>query len=184
MVCSQRLAVPCTGLHTRTYSFFLFPLQVSGGTVRELLEALRQMGYTEAIEVIQAAFCTSGTAAPSPAKTTAQAHSRPLSPASTRQQIGKENKTEKAVEIFSCFSGQCVRPVCSIPWDTACPLYHYLLNILSQCLSPPGLLGAHSSPSCPPDTTAQVKGCPQGWSQLHVSYLVSQQILKTCGWLR
>nr|2DBF_A Chain A, Nuclear factor NF-kappa-B p105 subunit [Homo sapiens] len=29
--------------------------EVSGGTVRELVEALRQMGYTEAIEVIQAA---------------------------------------------------------------------------------------------------------------------------------
>ncbi|XP_078222895.1 nuclear factor NF-kappa-B p105 subunit isoform X4 [Callithrix jacchus] len=53
--------------------------EVSGGTVRELVEALRQMGYTEAIEVIQAAS--------SPVKTTSQAHSLPLSPASTRQQI-------------------------------------------------------------------------------------------------
>lgn len=94
------LAVPCTSFHTRTYSFFLSSLQVSGGTIRELLEALRQMGYTEAIEVIQAAFCTSGTAAPGPAKTTTQAHSRPLSPASTRQQIGKEKKTERALRSF------------------------------------------------------------------------------------
>ncbi|XP_032117503.1 nuclear factor NF-kappa-B p105 subunit isoform X3 [Sapajus apella] len=53
--------------------------EVSGGTVRELVEALRQMGYTEAVEVIQAAS--------SPVKTTSQAHSLPLSPASTRQQI-------------------------------------------------------------------------------------------------
>lgn len=45
------------------------------------------MGYTEAIDVIQAAFCTSGTAATSPVKTTSQAHSLPFSPASTRQQI-------------------------------------------------------------------------------------------------
>ncbi|XP_045676059.1 nuclear factor NF-kappa-B p105 subunit isoform X3 [Phyllostomus hastatus] len=61
--------------------------EVSGGTIRELLEALRQMGYTEAIEVIQAAFCTSGTAVPSPAKTASRTHSLPLSPDSTRQHI-------------------------------------------------------------------------------------------------
>ncbi|XP_058403567.1 nuclear factor NF-kappa-B p105 subunit isoform X1 [Diceros bicornis minor] len=61
--------------------------EVSGGTVKELVEALRQMGYTEAIEVIQTAFCSSGTAAPSPGKTTCQVPSLPLSPASTRQQI-------------------------------------------------------------------------------------------------
>ncbi|XP_047654925.1 nuclear factor NF-kappa-B p105 subunit isoform X4 [Phacochoerus africanus] len=61
--------------------------EVSGGTIKELVEALRQMGYTEAIDVIQAAFCTSGTAATSPVKTTSQAHSLPFSPASTRQQI-------------------------------------------------------------------------------------------------
>ncbi|KAK2499168.1 hypothetical protein MC885_012100 [Smutsia gigantea] len=61
--------------------------EVSGGTIRELVEALRQMGYTEAIEVIQAAFLTSGTAAPSPGQTSSQAASLPLSPASTRQQI-------------------------------------------------------------------------------------------------
>ncbi|KAB1282111.1 Nuclear factor NF-kappa-B p105 subunit [Camelus dromedarius] len=59
--------------------------EVSGGTVRELVEALRQMGYTEAIEVIQAAFCTSGTAAPGPVKTAPQAPSLPFSPVSTRQ---------------------------------------------------------------------------------------------------
>ncbi|XP_023372798.1 nuclear factor NF-kappa-B p105 subunit isoform X2 [Otolemur garnettii] len=53
--------------------------EVSGGTVKELVEALRQMGYTEAIEVIQAAS--------SAVKTTSQAHLLPLSPSSTRQQI-------------------------------------------------------------------------------------------------
>uniref|UniRef100_A0ABI7YMH4 Nuclear factor NF-kappa-B p105 subunit n=1 Tax=Felis catus TaxID=9685 RepID=A0ABI7YMH4_FELCA len=57
--------------------------EVSGGTIKELVEALRQMGYTEAIEVIQAAFCTPGTAAPSPGKTL----SLPLSPASTRSPV-------------------------------------------------------------------------------------------------
>lgn len=61
--------------------------EVSGGTIRELVEALSQMGYTEAIEVIQGAFCTSGTAAPSPVKATSQTRSLPLSLASTRQQI-------------------------------------------------------------------------------------------------
>ncbi|XP_058150858.1 nuclear factor NF-kappa-B p105 subunit isoform X3 [Dasypus novemcinctus] len=61
--------------------------EVSGGTVKELVEALRQMGYIEAIEVIQKAFCTSDTAATSTINTTSQAHSLPLSPPSTRQQI-------------------------------------------------------------------------------------------------
>ncbi|XP_053413629.1 nuclear factor NF-kappa-B p105 subunit isoform X1 [Nycticebus coucang] len=53
--------------------------EVSGGTVKELVEALRQMGYTEAIEVIQAAS--------NAVKTTSQAPLLPLSPPSTRQQI-------------------------------------------------------------------------------------------------
>ncbi|XP_021101129.1 nuclear factor NF-kappa-B p105 subunit isoform X2 [Heterocephalus glaber] len=44
--------------------------EVSGGTVKELVEALGQMGYTEAIEVVQAACCSSG--APSPVKGTTQ----------------------------------------------------------------------------------------------------------------
>ncbi|KAM5285629.1 nuclear factor NF-kappa-B p105 subunit isoform 1-T1 [Hipposideros larvatus] len=61
--------------------------EVSGGTIRELVEALSQMGYTEAIELIQGAFSTSGTAVPSPVKTTSQTRSLPLSLASTRQQI-------------------------------------------------------------------------------------------------
>ncbi|KAM5255873.1 nuclear factor NF-kappa-B p105 subunit [Ctenodactylus gundi] len=56
--------------------------EVSGGTVQELLEALQQMGYTEAIEVVQAAFGTS-----SPGKGTPQAHSLLLSPSATRPQI-------------------------------------------------------------------------------------------------
>lgn len=83
---------PALGLEHRNMLLLPFFSQVSGGTVRELVEALRQMGYTEAIEVIQAAS--------SPVKTTSQAHSLPLSPASTRQQIGKE-KRQKTVEIFS-----------------------------------------------------------------------------------
>ncbi|XP_013360850.1 PREDICTED: nuclear factor NF-kappa-B p105 subunit isoform X2 [Chinchilla lanigera] len=45
--------------------------EVSGGTVKELMEALGQMGYTEAIEVVQAGCCRSGT--PSPMKGTTQA---------------------------------------------------------------------------------------------------------------
>lgn len=47
------------------------------------------MGYTEAIEVIQADFCTPETTASSPV-TTAQAHMLPLSSSSTRQHLGKE----------------------------------------------------------------------------------------------
>ncbi|XP_029416094.1 nuclear factor NF-kappa-B p105 subunit isoform X2 [Nannospalax galili] len=60
--------------------------EVSGGTIKELMEALRQMGYTEAIDVIQATFRTSENKASSP-KTAA--HLLPLS-SSTRQHIGKE----------------------------------------------------------------------------------------------
>lgn len=66
-----------------------FSYQVSGGTISELMEALRQMGYTEAIEVIQADFCTPETTASSPV-TTAQAPEPPLSSSSTRQHLGKE----------------------------------------------------------------------------------------------
>lgn len=76
-----------TGWNTWTYSPFSY--QVSGGTIKELMEALQQMGYTEAIEVIQAAFRTPETTASSPV-TTAQAHMLPLSSSSTRQHIGKE----------------------------------------------------------------------------------------------
>ncbi|XP_045648536.1 nuclear factor NF-kappa-B p105 subunit isoform X1 [Ursus americanus] len=61
--------------------------EVSGGTIRELVEALRQMGYTEAIEVIQAAFCTPGSVAPGPGKAIPQTLSLPLSPASTRSPL-------------------------------------------------------------------------------------------------
>ncbi|XP_027453602.1 nuclear factor NF-kappa-B p105 subunit isoform X1 [Zalophus californianus] len=61
--------------------------EVSGGTVRELVEALRQMGYTEAIEVIQAAFCAPGTVASGPGKVAPQTLSLPLSPASTRSPL-------------------------------------------------------------------------------------------------
>ncbi|XP_049741557.1 nuclear factor NF-kappa-B p105 subunit isoform X1 [Elephas maximus indicus] len=68
--------------------------EVSGGTVKELVEALRQMGYTEAVEVIQTAFYSSGTAATSSEKTPSQAHSLPLSPSSTRQQIDELRDNE------------------------------------------------------------------------------------------
>uniref|UniRef100_A0A8C0RPQ2 Nuclear factor NF-kappa-B p105 subunit n=1 Tax=Canis lupus familiaris TaxID=9615 RepID=A0A8C0RPQ2_CANLF len=61
--------------------------EVSGGTIKELVEALRQMGYTEAIEVIQAAFCAPETAAPSPGKGAPQTLSLPLSSASTRSPV-------------------------------------------------------------------------------------------------
>ncbi|XP_058522971.1 nuclear factor NF-kappa-B p105 subunit isoform X1 [Ochotona princeps] len=60
--------------------------EVSGGTVRELVEALKQMGYTEAIDVIQAAF-TSGTTPLGPGKIASEACSLPPSPSCTRQQI-------------------------------------------------------------------------------------------------
>jgi nuclear factor NF-kappa-B p105 subunit len=58
------------------------------------------MGYTEAIEVIQAAFCTSGTTVSSPKKNTSQAHLLPHSPSSTRQHIGKEKRWRKQRKYF------------------------------------------------------------------------------------
>ncbi|XP_002916536.1 nuclear factor NF-kappa-B p105 subunit isoform X1 [Ailuropoda melanoleuca] len=61
--------------------------EVSGGTIRELVEALRQMGYTEAIEVIQAAFCTPGSVAPGPGKAAPQTLSLPPSPTSMRSPL-------------------------------------------------------------------------------------------------
>uniref|UniRef100_A0A8C0JNU8 Nuclear factor NF-kappa-B p105 subunit n=1 Tax=Canis lupus dingo TaxID=286419 RepID=A0A8C0JNU8_CANLU len=91
--------------------------EVSGGTIKELVEALRQMGYTEAIEVIQAAFCAPETAAPSPGKGAPQTLSLPLSSASTRSPVGK-GKTEKAAEIISCF------PWASCPARSTAPETH------------------------------------------------------------
>ncbi|KAM6148003.1 nuclear factor NF-kappa-B p105 subunit isoform 1-T1 [Erethizon dorsatum] len=73
------------GLGILNYAFRLSPApaktlmdnyEVSGGTVKELVEALGQMGYTEAIEVIQAC-CSSRT--PNPMKGTTQAPPLPLS---------------------------------------------------------------------------------------------------------
>ena len=104
------------------------------------------MGYTEAIEVVQAAFCTSGTAVPSPAKTASRALSLPLSPDATRQHIGK-GKKEKAVDTFSCFLGQCVRPARSLSGYAMCP-HHRLLNIRSQ-VSGSSLLGLTGSTAAP-----------------------------------
>lgn len=88
-VCS--LLISCTGWDTEAHSSFIS--QVSGGTIKELVEALRQMGYTEAIDVIQAAFCSTDT---SPAKTASQAHSLPFAPASKRPQIGTEKQTKSS----------------------------------------------------------------------------------------
>ncbi|XP_059868037.1 nuclear factor NF-kappa-B p105 subunit isoform X3 [Delphinus delphis] len=79
--------------------------EVSGGTIKELVEALRQMGYTEAIEVIQAAYCTSGSAATSPVEAAPQAHSLPFSPASTGQQIDEfrdDSVCDSGVETSFC----------------------------------------------------------------------------------
>ncbi|XP_038167493.1 nuclear factor NF-kappa-B p105 subunit isoform X1 [Arvicola amphibius] len=71
--------------------------EVSGGTIKELMEALRQMGYTEAIEVIQAAFCTPETTASSPV-TTAQAPEPPLSSSSTRQHLDELPDTDSVCD--------------------------------------------------------------------------------------
>lgn len=62
------------------------------------------MGYTEAIEVIQAAFCTAGTAAPSPGKTL----SLPLSPASTRSPVGKETTGQLRSSLLPRLRLQCL----------------------------------------------------------------------------
>lgn len=126
---------------TQEHTFLIFSLQVSGGTIRELVEALRQMGYTEAIDVIQAAFGTSGTAAPSPVKTS-QVHLLPLSPASTRQQIGKEKKTE-TLRSFPApqarvFSLRICHGLPTIIFWPYCPV----------CLSPPHR-GFTNSTFCP-----------------------------------
>ncbi|KAG8519429.1 Nuclear factor NF-kappa-B p105 subunit, partial [Galemys pyrenaicus] len=72
--------------------------EVSGGTIRELVDALRQMGYTEAIDVIQAAFCPMEPAPPDPGKTPSQAHAPPLSPSCTRLQLDER-------EDSTCDSG-------------------------------------------------------------------------------
>ncbi|XP_054997664.1 nuclear factor NF-kappa-B p105 subunit isoform X2 [Sorex araneus] len=58
--------------------------EVSGGTVRELLQALRQMGYAEAVRLVQAAFCPQGSPAQPPPATTTPGPRPPASPACTR----------------------------------------------------------------------------------------------------
>lgn len=117
------------GLNTQTCSPFSY--QVSGGTVKELVEALRQMGYTEAIEVIQAAFRTPETTASSPV-TTAQAHLLPLSSSSTRQHIGKE------AERFPFLSGRV-----SVLCDMA---RHFLSLVFSWTGLPTWLLSPRRAP--------------------------------------
>ncbi|XP_068831829.1 nuclear factor NF-kappa-B p105 subunit isoform X1 [Capricornis sumatraensis] len=99
--------------------------EVSGGTIKELVEALRQMGYTEAIDVIQAAFCTADT---SPAKTTSQAHSLLFAPTSTRPQIdelrddsicdsGVETSFRKLSLAESLTSGTSLLTLNKVPHD-------------------------------------------------------------------
>ncbi|XP_065763528.1 nuclear factor NF-kappa-B p105 subunit isoform X3 [Muntiacus reevesi] len=99
--------------------------EVSGGTIKELVEALRQMGYTEAIDVIQAAFCTTDT---SSAKTASQAHSLPFAPTSKRPQIdeprddsicdsGVETSFRKLSFTESLTSGTSLLTLNKVPHD-------------------------------------------------------------------
>lgn len=136
-----------TGLNTQTYSPFSY--QVSGGTIKELVEALRQMGYTEAIEVIQAAFRTPETTASSPV-TTAQAHLLPLSSSSTRQHIGKE------AERFPFLSGRV-----SVPCDMA---RHFLSLVFSWT----GLPTWHAAQS-PPCSRTHRPAVPQTLTLAYMS---------------
>ncbi|NWI17161.1 NFKB1 factor, partial [Crypturellus soui] len=62
--------------------------EVSGGTIQELIAALRQMGHTEAIEVIQEALLTSQCQSPQEDNTT-EALPSPSSPSSTKGQTGE-----------------------------------------------------------------------------------------------
>lgn len=82
-------APPTSIPHAGTQSMALNP-QVSGGTVQELLQALRQMGYSEAVRVVQMAFCPPrNPMQPSP-ETTAPVPRLPGSPICTQApQIGK-----------------------------------------------------------------------------------------------
>lgn len=99
------------------YSAFV-SLQVSGGTVKELVEALGQMGYTEAIDVIQAACCSSGP--PSPAKGTTQGPPLPLS---LSPQIGKGVRVQQSVPLPAGVgsSGLGDTESRAIPTVTTCP---------------------------------------------------------------
>ncbi|NWI98852.1 NFKB1 factor, partial [Crypturellus undulatus] len=62
--------------------------EVSGGTIQELVAALRQMGHTEAIEVIQEALPTSQCQSPQE-DNTIEALPSPSSPSSTKGQTGE-----------------------------------------------------------------------------------------------
>lgn len=84
------------------------------------------MGYTEAIEVIQAAFCTPGSVAPGPGKAAPQTLSLPPSPTSMRSPLGK-GKTEQAADIISCSPG-CV---CSV-LGCGCPPRRRPVSTLSR----------------------------------------------------
>lgn len=120
------------------------------------------MGYTEAIEVIQAAFCTPGSVAPGPGKAIPQTLSLPLSPASTRSPLGK-GKTEQAAGIISCSPG-CV---CSV-LGCGCPPRHRPVSTLSRVAVTPS---AHMFyPLSSPDTAGQVGCCPQEQSHWPMSH--------------
>ncbi|XP_044537564.1 nuclear factor NF-kappa-B p105 subunit [Gracilinanus agilis] len=77
--------------------------EVSGGTIRELVDALRQMGYTEAIEVIQKAFSASVNPSEIKEQPTQQIYSLPPSPSSIRQQLGDICKLQDNESV--CDSG-------------------------------------------------------------------------------
>uniref|UniRef100_G3VZA8 Nuclear factor NF-kappa-B p105 subunit n=1 Tax=Sarcophilus harrisii TaxID=9305 RepID=G3VZA8_SARHA len=78
--------------------------EVSGGTIRELVDALREMGYTEAIEVIQEASNASVNPSEIKEQPVKQIYSLPPSPSSIRQQLGEyklqdnENVYDSGVE--------------------------------------------------------------------------------------
>ncbi|XP_056659122.1 nuclear factor NF-kappa-B p105 subunit isoform X4 [Monodelphis domestica] len=77
--------------------------EVSGGTIRELVDALRQMGYTEAIEVIQKAFSASVNPSEIKEQPTEQIYSLPPSPSCIRQQLGDICKLQDNESV--CDSG-------------------------------------------------------------------------------
>ncbi|XP_074084258.1 nuclear factor NF-kappa-B p105 subunit isoform X2 [Macrotis lagotis] len=74
--------------------------EVSGGTIRELVDALKQMGYTEAIEVIQKAFSASANSPEIQEQASKQIYSLPPSPCSIRQQLGEFCKLQDNESVY------------------------------------------------------------------------------------
>ncbi|XP_055970102.1 nuclear factor NF-kappa-B p105 subunit isoform X2 [Sorex fumeus] len=76
--------------------------EVSGGTVQELLQALHQMGYAEAVRLVQAAFCPLGSPPQPPPATTTPAPHSPVSPACKRplpmDKLGEDSMCDSGVE--------------------------------------------------------------------------------------